>query len=244
MAGATTSGSPVRHRIVLQEPLDPAALQGGVPILVAAFADGGAFLEALAAERGAAGELVVCTRAAPARGLAMVLEITWPGLPNHVFLRVTAHHRWFGGNLILRIDADERGKRDYLVRVAGGRAGVLHLRAHRRFCVRLPLRWRRFGDDRTLHAGVAEDLSSGGVLIACRAPSPVPGDRVVVRLHAEDIAQELVLTGVVVHRTRRGSGDWAFGVRFEYRSGREQRTLRSLLRVFGSRGVVLVDPSL
>jgi hypothetical protein len=239
--GSTGTASPVLLRIVLDDPRRTAeALAGSVPILVAAFTDGAEFLHAYS-DRGPAGELAVHTRATPAGDTAMIVEVAWEGLPNRVFVRARVKRRLFG-RLHLRFDEDEAPKRDFLLRMARGAApATIAVRKHRRFCVRLPLEWRRFGG-RDLLAGVAEDLSSGGVLIASRQTITV-GERVAVRLRTQR-EQDMVLTGRVRHVAARDAGDRAFGVQFEYRSSGEQRALRSLLRVFAARGVVLIDPSI
>lgn len=243
MSAATSSGSPQVARIRLVEPVSPAELERGVPILVAAFESGEEFLEAFAAARGPAGELAVRTRATPPPGTPIVIEIAWHGLPNRVFARARATRRWFGGNLILRLEPDEAPKRDFLLRIASGTPGRVYIRKHRRFCVRLQLAWRRFGDTR-LCDGVAEDLSAGGLLIVSPAHAPEVGEQVAVRLRADAACQDLVLTGNVAHRHVRASGEAAFGVKLKYRSSGEQRTLRALLRAFAGKGVVIVDPSL
>jgi hypothetical protein len=226
----------------LVDPVSPSELAAGTPILVAAFADGAAFLDAFAARRGPAGELAVQTRAAPEPGTRVVIEIAWHGLPNRVFARASALRRWLGGNLILRLDADEAPKRDYLMRVAQGDARGIFQRNHRRFVVRLPLAWRPFGELR-MRDGVVEDLSSGGLMIVSHEAPPPSGDRVALRMRADAAYQELVLTGEVRHAQQREDTRWAFGVHLQYRSSSQQRTLRSLLRVFAGRGLVIVDPT-
>ena len=226
----------------LVEPVSPSELAQGVPIIVAAFETGGAFLDAFAQSRGPAGELAVRTRASPPPGTPMVLEITWHGLPNRVFARAIALRRWLGGHLVLQLDPDEREKRDYLLAVARGDKLDTCTRAHRRFVVRLPLLWRRFGDTQ-LYEGTAEDLSAGGLLVCAPGLAPSPNDRVAVRIRAEAAYQELVLTGEIRHTRPRANDRCAFGVELKYRSSAQQRTLRSLLRAFAGRGVVLVDPT-
>lgn len=242
--GSSGSGtaSPVLLRVALEDPRRAAdELAGSVPILVAAFADGATFLRAYS-DRGPAGQISVRTRALPGEDTPIIVEVTWSGLPNRVFLRAHAHRRMFG-RLLLRFDADETHKRDFLLRMARGAAPQsIAVRKHRRFCVRLPLEWRRFGG-RDLLAGVAEDLSAGGVLITSTWQTIAVGDRVAVRLRTQK-EQDLVVTGRVRHVATRDAGERSFGVQFEYRSSGEQRALRSLLRVFAARGVVLIDPSL
>jgi PilZ domain len=236
----SNGSSSIKARIKLQEPVR-ADFARAVPIIVAAFANGDAFLAAMSS-RGPAGELVVRTRYAPAAGTPVVLEVTWSGLPNRVLVRATAVRRWFAGSLILQFGPEEASKRDYLMAMARGTPSGDHRRRHRRFCVRLPLTWRRFGDAAQM-SGVAIDVSAGGMLVAAGDCIVAPNDRVAVRLRAEDGFLDLVLTGAVLHVRRGAIGEVAFGVRFEYRSSAEQRGLRAVLRAMSSQGVVLVDSS-
>ncbi|HZS37999.1 MAG TPA: PilZ domain-containing protein [Polyangia bacterium] len=235
-SSATSSSSLPRRRITLQEPADPAELRG-TPILSCVFPDGEAFLEAFAPEHGPAGELAVVTRATLPSRTEVVLEILWPALPNRIYVRARVWRRRLG--LMARFHPDELQARDFLVRVAHGLPAEFHRRAHRRYCVRLPVTWRAFGA--TVHtAGIAEDLSAGGVLIATQTAAPPVGERVGVRVIAIAAAQDLVVTGRVMHTRGRAQGA-AFGVQFEYRSSSEQRDLRRMLRVFAARGVVILD---
>jgi hypothetical protein len=126
-------------------PFEPADLDGTIPILQLAFADGMEFIDALAEGRGPAGELFVNTRALPPKGMQLVVELCWPRLPNRVYLRVESRERLPDGRLVLRIHKGEAIKRDFLVSVACGTSENLSQRRHRRYCVRLPLEWRRFG---------------------------------------------------------------------------------------------------
>src|SRR5947209_5095520 len=59
---SSVSSSLPRARITLHEPVDPAELVRGTPIVRAVFASGPAFLEAFEPERAAAGELAVVWR--------------------------------------------------------------------------------------------------------------------------------------------------------------------------------------
>jgi hypothetical protein len=232
---SSTSSLP-RRRITLQEPVDPAELRG-TPILSCVFPDGRAFLDAFAPDHGPAGELAVVTRAQLPSRTEVVLEILWPALPNRVYVRAHVWRRRLG--LMARFHPDEQQARDFLVRVAHGLPAEFHKRAHRRYCVRLPVTWRVFGQS-DLVPGLAEDLSAGGVLIATEAKAPPIGEHVGLRLIAQAAMQDLVVTGQVRHARKREKG-CAFGVRFEYRSSGEQRDLRRLLRVFAARGVVILD---
>ncbi len=220
-----------------RDPTQLADLDGAVPILVVAFDQGISFVDALAEGRGPGGELLVDTRARPPNGTELIAEIRWPGLPNRVYLRVVASGRTDDGMLILRIDPDEAIKRDFLVHAACGTASFPHQRRFRRYCVRLPLEWRRFGT-RVMCNGLAEDISSGGMLIVTADNDAAVGDEIVIRIEGK---VDLVLTGTAQHvHRRRALGEMAIGVQFEYRGTGQARTLRQILRTCSARGVMFV----
>jgi hypothetical protein len=231
----TASSSSLSPRFMLQDPVDPSEDLEGTPILLAAFDNGETFLHAYS-HKGPAGEIAVVTRAAPKNGTEVVLEVTWPELPNRVFIRAEVHRRPLG--LIARFHHDEEHVRDFLLRMAAGYSVDYHPRKHKRYCVRLPLGWRCFGEAE-LHEGVAEDLSAGGMLVVTGGLLPPSGEHVAVRLPAP-AGQDLIITGTVCHARRRYQ-DSAFGMKFDHRESAEQRRLRQLLRGFASRGVVLLS---
>ncbi|HEY2743991.1 MAG TPA: PilZ domain-containing protein [Polyangia bacterium] len=233
MASSSASSS-IEGRIALHDPIDPAERLQGTPIVVASFTSGREFLEHYS-DDGPAGELALVTRARPRARAELVIEVEWPGLPNPVFVRAKVSRRRLG--VVARLHEDETAARDFLVRMARGNALAVHLRRHRRYCVRLPLSWRPFGS-LTMIDGLAADLSTGGLLITTRAAAPPLGEHVAMRLRTPQ--QDLVVTGEVRHRRARKS-DSAFGVQFLYRSTGEQRRLRGLLRAFAARGVVILE---
>jgi hypothetical protein len=231
MSGSSSSGA---QGFRLQEPADPTDLRAVTPILTATFYDGEDFLHAFQAEKS---ELAIVTRAHPEAGSWAVVEIDWRGLPNPVFLRARLYPRRFG--VLAKLHPDDHSAASFLYDMARGQHPNYHLRSHRRYCVRLPAWWRRFGStDR--FPGIAEDLSTGGILLSTLEPAPPVGERVGVRLLVPSASQDLVVTGAVAH-SRQRSKDSAFGVQFTLRSSGEQRTLRRLLRVFAGRGVVTLE---
>lgn len=233
VASSSVSSS-LKARISLQDPIDPADRLAGTPIIIASFSSGAEFL-AHYSDDGPAGELALVTRARPRARAELVLEITWPSLPNPVFVRAKVSRRRLG--VVARLHEDEQRARAFLERMAQGDAVYYHLRRHRRYCVRLPLSWRTFGS-MTMIDGLAADLSAGGMLVTTAATPPPTGEHVALRLRTPQ--QDLVVTGEVRHsRTR--SEDSAFGVQFIYRSTGEQRRLRGLLRAFAARGVVILE---
>lgn len=221
-------------------PVDPAQIRAGVPIVAVRFADADEFLRAADPDRGPAGELWVATRAEHRHGTEVVLEIRWPDLPNRVYLRARAARRTRSGLRVFRFHELERAKVMFLVSSARGDTGKVRRRSHRRYCVRLPVRWRPFGS-RDMHPGVAEDLSAAGVRIVTPVLPIDVGEQVVVRVRADAVAQELVLTGEVRHVDVTSKDEVALGVVFEHRASGEQRNLRCLLHAFAAKGVVLLD---
>ena len=154
-----------------------------------------------------------------------------------MFVRARLYPRRFG--VLARLHSDEKSAAEFLVEMARGQHPHYHLRSHRRYCVRLPAWWRRFGSsDR--QPGIAEDLSTGGMLLSTLAPAPPVGERVGVRLLIPSAQQDLVITGTVAHARAR-SRDSAFGLQFALRGSGEQRTLRRILRAFAARGVVTLE---
>jgi hypothetical protein len=229
----SSATSSLKSMLQLHDPIDPTAQLHGTPIVLAAFNGPEEFLSAYGND-GPAGELLLVTRARPARA-DLVLEITWPGLPNAVFLRARATKRRMG--LVARLHPDEAATRDFLLRVARSGALELHRRRHRRYCVRFPLGWRRFGST-TMLDGIAHDLSAGGMLVTTTATPPPVAEGVALRLRTT--ALDLVVTGTVRHGRAR-KDDFAFGVQFASRGSGEQQGLRRLLRAFAARGVVILD---
>src|SRR5512142_3117648 len=141
MAGSSASSS-IKARISLQDPIDPAERLEGTPIVVASFSSGAEFL-AHYSDDGPAGELALVTRARPRARAELVIEVSWPGLPNPVFVRAKVSRRRLG--VVARLHEDETAARDFLVGIARGEPLHYHLRKQRRYCVRLPLSWRAFG---------------------------------------------------------------------------------------------------
>jgi hypothetical protein len=229
-----SGSSSLLSRFALHDPIDPGDHLQGTPIVCATFASAQEFLHGYS-DDGAAGELALVTRARPRARAELVVEVSFPGLPNPVFVRARVSRRRLG--IVAKLHPDETKARDFLLRIARGEAVEYFVREHRRYCVRLPLGWRTFGAI-YMTDGVAEDLSKGGVLVATRAVPPAVGEQVALRLRTS--GQDLVVTGVVRH-CRRRSHDSAFGVQFECRSSGEQRRLRRLLRVFAARGVVILE---
>jgi hypothetical protein len=203
----------------------------GTPIVAAPFHSAEDFLFAYD-DVPPAGELAVVTRAKPASGSDVVLEIEWPGLPNSVFLRAKVTRRPLG--LLARLHSDGVPTRDFLLRIARDARLPCHPRQHRRYAVHLPLVWRRFGEY-DFAEGVAEDLSLGGIQIATASPAPRPGERISLRIAGQG-DQDFIVSGAVRHARSR-TGDHCFGAEFIGTSSGEVRRLRHLIRSYAARGL-------
>lgn len=223
--------------------LDPAALRVGTPLLVAPFRHGAAFLRALSIGSDLSLRMVLATRADPPARSEVILETIWPGLPNRTYVRALVLGRTTHGRLVLQFHPEEHAKLDFLSRVATGAEANPHHRRHSRYCVRLPVAWRPFGA-RDLITGITEDVSVGGLQVITGA-APVRGDQpVVLRLHTDLAAPDVILTGRVRHIRATAHGAMSLGIAFENITSGEHRILRRLLRAFATTGIVLFDPDL
>jgi hypothetical protein len=238
----STSDYPRTSQFSVADPFDPVVVRVGTPLLVAPFRNGAQFLHALTIGRDLSLRIALVTRADPLDGSDVILETLWPGLPNRTYVRAVVLGRARDGRLVLQFRPDEHAKLDFLARVATGDEANPHKRRHSRYCVRLPLAWRPFGA-RELIGGVTEDLSIGGVQLLAPASAVVPGERVVIRLQADIVGPDVILTGRVQH-ARSALGATALGIAFENISSGEHRILRRLLRAFATNGIVLFDPDL
>lgn len=223
--------------MALIEPVDPAEALGGTAILLAAYAGPAQFLAAIDPH---SASLSLDTRARPARGTDVVVEVFWPGLPNRVYVRAEVCGATPTGRLVVAPSRDEQRKLAFLMATARGDGGGVYPRRHRRYCVRIPLSWRPFGSTH-MWPGVAEDLSSGGVSIASARFPVREHESVVLRMQADWSHQDLVLTGAVRHVRVRSDRDMIVGVGFHCASAADRRDLRRLLRAFAGRGVVVLE---
>jgi hypothetical protein len=153
----------------------------------------------------------------------VLLEISFPGLPNRALVRGSVVTRVAGRGSWVAFDAADASTRDFLIGIAQGELAVTAVeRAHDRFPAELPVAFA-LGDGAPAESQTA-DVSASGAFIRCDA-APAVGTRVKLTLAAGSDAQPLELQGEVTRAKADG-----FAVQFEPRSGENNRRLRALLR--------------
>ncbi len=153
----------------------------------------------------------------------VLLEISFPGLPNRALVRGSVVTRVAGRGSWVAFDAADASTRDFLVGIAQGQLAVTAVeRAHDRFPAELPVAFALAGG--AASESQTSDVSASGAFIRCDA-APAVGTRVKLTLAAGGDAQPLELQGEVTRAKADG-----FAVQFEPRSGENNRRLRALLR--------------
>lgn len=183
------------------------------------------------------GGLVLPTRAAPSFEEPIVVEVSYPRLPNRVLLRARAIDRDDRGDeprLLVKFLPSELHKRDYLLAVARGDVTPKWERRHRRFPIRVPV---RFGlpDAPTRSDAMTEDVSSCGLFL--RTPMLLPLDTDVAVEVQPGGAEAVTLRGQVAWVRNRAPSS-GFGVRLDAHSRREARSLRRLIRSLKASGQI------
>jgi hypothetical protein len=158
----------------------------------------------------------------------VLLEISFPGLPNRALVRGSVVTRVAGRGSWVAFDAADSSTRDFLVGIAQGQLAVTAVeRAHDRFPAELPVAFAL--DDGVPAESQTADVSASGAFIRCAhaegQSGPAVGTRVKLTLAAGSDAQPLELQGEVTRAKADG-----FAVQFEPRSGENNRRLRALLR--------------
>ncbi len=163
----------------------------------------------------------------------VVVEIVCNGLPNRVLIRGTVvswrpalpRLRVRAGALV-RFDADEVGKRDFVLDTLGGKRQAPWRRKHARIPVALPASLRIGSETETIVAELRE-ISVSGALVTC-AVQPAIGTAVVVQLVPPGGLAAIDLSGRVLFH----AGADQTGVKFLFREGGGSRRLRELVRRF------------
>jgi hypothetical protein len=168
------------------------------------------------------------TRTDGGPGEVVLVEISFPGLPNRPLVRATvSDRRREEDGLCLTFSDDDSSTRDFLVGLARGELRVESTvqRDHKRFPAALPVEYR-VADSAEVRYSLLDDLGAGGCFVRAVSTPPV-GARVVVCIRTPD-GDELRLDGVVAWV--RSQPVHGFGVDFERTPGDAQRRLRMLLR--------------
>lgn len=199
-------------------------------ILYATFASGRDFLKSLKYNRRRnEASLAVRTRARHRPGERVILEVGFPGLPNRVLMRARAlecRGRFPGQRFLL--EADEEDNREFLSGVASESREPRVQRRHRRFPIKVPVRFF-VNDDESYLRGDAEtrDVTPAGV--ALTTYRLLPDDARVTVILDLDGGMTMEFEGQVTW-SRRHDGRACVGIRFDKSNSRDKRRLRRLLR--------------
>jgi hypothetical protein len=199
-------------------------------LLTCAFASRHAFLSSYR-DDAADGALDCETRSALEVDQLVVVEVSFPGLPNPILLRGLVVDVQPGHRALVRIhDGDAHG-RDFLLRAARGELEAVEPveRNHRRIPVALPITCRieEVGEPGGEVVGLTHDVGGGGAWILCASP-PAVGTRVSLVLGPVE-GETFRLDGRVAW-LRRDVWATGFGVRFDSKDSRDAARLRGLLR--------------
>jgi Tfp pilus assembly protein PilZ len=168
------------------------------------------------------------TRTDGGPGEVVLVEISFPGLPNRPLVRATvSDRRRDQDGLCLTFSDDDSSTRDFLLGLARGELRVESTvqRDHKRFPAALPVEYQ-VADSAEVRYSLLDDLGAGGCFVRA-VSTPALGARVGVRIRAPD-GDELRVDGVVAWiRPQPPSG---FGVDFERSPGDALRRVRMLLR--------------
>jgi hypothetical protein len=163
----------------------------------------------------------------------VVVEMACDGLPNKVLIRGTVTN-WRPALPRMRVragatvafDAEERGKRDFVVETLRGQRPTTRRRKHTRIPIGIPCKIRLNSALEFTDAELREISVSGGLVSGPLQP-PV-GTDVVLEIAPPGSEASFDLSGRVVYH----AGPNQTGVRFLYREGGGSRRLRELVRRF------------
>lgn len=193
-------------------------------LVTLAFASAEEFLAAYHPADG--GSLSTRTRTDGTIGEQVLLEVSFPGLPNRALLRADVSGIAFEHGLRFSIDAADHTTRDFLLGIAHGEIQIdkTTSRGHTRFPAALKAVWRKREADGV--ETLVEDLSAGGAFLRGEAP-PAIGEEIAVEITTPDGGTLPFVAHVAWVRTGTHPG---FGVDFVPLTGDPGRRLRALLR--------------
>lgn len=171
------------------------------------------------------GSLSTRTRTDATIGEEVLIEVSFPGLPNRALVRATVMGISFEQGLRFAFSPADDTTRDFMLAVARGETTVdtTH-RDHARFPASLKTTWNVRGGAPI--ATTLEDVSAGGAFVRATDP-PAVATEVQLTITAPG-GDTLDATGTVAW-VRQGK-DPGFGVEFDDMAGETGRKLRALLR--------------
>ena len=169
--------------------------------------------------------LVAHTKTEAEIGENLLVEISFPALPNRPLLRATCCGLVTGG-LRLELDDADGPTREFLVKLARGEPadGAIH-REHKRFPTTLPVEYTVGNSGRV--SSHVEDLSAGGCFVRSDHP-PHIGESVTLEITPPDETPPLKMSGLVAWV--RAGKEPGFGVEFDAPETPDGKRLRIMLR--------------
>ncbi|HUH04265.1 MAG TPA: PilZ domain-containing protein [Kofleriaceae bacterium] len=165
-------------------------------------------------------------------GEAILVEVSFTGLPNRALLRASVLSLEAGRGAWLALDPADVSTRDFLLRLARGELEVTEKmeRNYDRFPTSLPVAIKVTSPATTNEVSQSQttDLSASGVFIRSATPPPV-GARVQLVIDAPGPTGAFSLEGEVTW-VRNSPTEQGFGVHFRDKRGEDNRRLRALLR--------------
>ncbi len=180
------------------------------------------------------GSLSTRTRTDATIGEKVLIELSFPGLPNRALVRALVVGIAFEHGLRFAFDPADATTRDFCLAVAQGELRVekvMH-RGHDRFPSSLHASWALGGG--ATHPTMVDDLSVGGAFVRAEQP-PGVGDEVELAISVPN--GETLATKGSVAWIRHGKNP-GFGVEFADLHGDTGRRLRGLLRHASERAEV------
>jgi Tfp pilus assembly protein PilZ len=180
------------------------------------------------------GHLFVRTRTELSEGETVVMEISFPGLPNRALVRGIAGPPRHAKGTWMRFHPSDASTRAFLIETAAGEAGETPTvyRSCPRFPAELPVECRiaRPGvanEERLMTTTV--DVGAGGVFLRASEPPPV-GSGVALAIETSAGGRDRLEIDGHVAWTGGHAGGPGFGVRFENKTRLDAKALRTALR--------------
>lgn len=177
------------------------------------------------------GALFCRTRARVTLDEAVLVEVSFPGLSQHVLLRGRIVSTVSGQGAWVHFKAEDRSSARFLGRVARGESSADE-RSHPRYPAALPVSCRVEELEEPsggTAVGEVRDLGPGGAYVTARR-APAVGTRVSLTIGPTPSQNEVFTVDGRVAWVRPGEATTGFGVCFDPRGVRDTRRLRSMLR--------------
>jgi uncharacterized protein (TIGR02266 family) len=185
------------------------------------------------------GVITAATRTDAVLGEQLLVEISFPGLPNRALVRATVDGLLIDEEgLRVRVSEEDSSTKDFMLRIARGELKMSAHREHKRFPASLAVGYTRDGGAEE-HKGIVDDLGAGGTFVVTETPPPV-GTRVKLTIEVPE-SRPVTADGVVAWVKTGPGADAGFGVDFDALEGDDGRRLRALLRKASETGEVVLD---